>query len=434
MHPVESNKNVTQTIMSKVRFIHTADLHLDTPFRGLTSWNQELAGKLKDSTFHSFHKIIDLCIKENVDFLIISGDIFDSQNKSLAAQLKFVSELRRLSDKGIATYFNCGNHDPLISWIGTIQLPEHVYRFDDTQTGCFTYYKNKEPLADIHGISYSSNAVRKNLAADFKLSDHPSPFSFAVLHGTVGAPGPHANYAPFKIKDVINKGFDYWALGHIHKKQVVRDSQPAIVYPGNPQGRDFGETGIKGCYLVEIDKEKHPSIDFIPTQFIRFEEVYINLSGEQDIGKLPDKINKSIHNIQNYNEKDSYILRVNLSGRTTLHNKIVRHEEREQLIDYFNEGQLNQNHFIWIDQITTSTYPDIDIEQIGKGADFTAEILKVFDKYENDKRQVMQMIRDLEAEFSYQAKKEIKELTMSEQAEVLEKAKWMLLDQLLRHQ
>lgn len=418
--------------MAKVRFIHTADLHLDTPFKGLASWNQELAGKLKDATFHSFHKIIDTCIKEKADFLIISGDIFDSENKSLAAQLKFVSELKRLSDQRIATYFNCGNHDPLVSWIGTIRLPEHVYRFDDTKTEYFTYYKNKEPLADIHGISYGSNAVRKNLAADFKLSDHPSPFSVAVLHGTIGAPGPHENYAPFKIKDVVNKGFDYWALGHIHKRQVIRDSQPAIVYPGNPQGRDFGEAGIKGCYLVELDEGKNPSLDFIPTQFIRFEEANIDLSGEQEIGKLPDKISKSMHNIQNYNEKDSYILRINLSGRTAFHNKIVKQEEREQLIDYFNEGQLNQDHFVWIDQITTSTYPDIDMEQIGKGADFTGEILKVFDKYEKNKKQVMQMFRDLETEFSYQATRETKELTVSEKAEIFEKAKWMLLDQLLR--
>ncbi len=418
--------------MSEVRFIHTADLHLDTPFRGLASWNQELAEKLKDATFRSFHKIMDICIKEKADFLIISGDIFDSENKSLAAQLKFVSELKRLSDQGIATYFNCGNHDPLGSWIGTIQLPEHVYRFDDAKTGYFTHYKNKKPLVDIHGISYGSKAVRRNLAADFKLSDHPAPFSVAVLHGTVGIPGPHENYAPFKTKDVVNKGFDYWALGHIHKRKVVRDSQPAIVYPGNPQGRDFGETGTKGCYLVEIDEEKHPSISFIPTQFIRFEEVYIDLSGEQEIGKLPDKINKALHNIQNYNEKDSYILKINLMGRTALHNQIVRHEEHKQLIDYFNEGQLNEDHFVWIEQITTSTYPDIDIEQIGKGADFTAEILKVFTKYEKNKKQVMQMFRELETEFSYQAKRETKELTVSEQAAIFEKAKWMLLDQLLR--
>ena len=115
--------------MPKVRFIHTADLHLDTPFKGLSRMNSDLSKRLKDATFRSFRKIIDLCSDKKVDFLIISGDIFDSENKSLAAQLRFVTELKSLSEKGIPVYFICGNHDPLKSWLDTIELPDKVIRF-----------------------------------------------------------------------------------------------------------------------------------------------------------------------------------------------------------------------------------------------------------------------------------------------------------------
>ena len=305
--------------MTKVKFLHTADLHLDTPFKGLSIWNSDLASKLKDATFESFRKIINLCLKEKVDFLVISGDIFDSENKSLAAQLKFVSNIKRLSDKGIPTYFICGNHDPLSSWLDTLQMPKNVFRFDSSKVEKFTYKKDNISIADIYGISYQNKVVKKNLALKYKLSTNPSPISIAILHGTIGAAGPHENYAPFNVEDVVNKNYDYWALGHIHKRQIIHKSNPTIVYSGNPQGRDFGETGAKGCYLVEINEVNSPLIKFIPTQHIRFEKVEVDLSDENKIDCLSDKIEEAKDNIADFDENVSYILRITLKGRTPLH-------------------------------------------------------------------------------------------------------------------
>ena len=139
--------------MTKIKFIHTADLHLDTPFKGLSNWNSELAGKLKNATFAAFRNIVDLCLREHVDFLLISGDTFDSENRSLAAQLKFVSELKRLSDNGVRVYFICGNHDPLNAWLEDLQMPENVFRFNAEEVENFTFPKNGRSIADIYGIS-----------------------------------------------------------------------------------------------------------------------------------------------------------------------------------------------------------------------------------------------------------------------------------------
>ena len=125
--------------MASIRFIHTADLHLDTPFKGLSNWNSDLASRLKDATFKSFNRIVDLCISENVDFFVISGDIFDSQNKSLSAQLKFIGEIKRLSDLEIPTYFICGNHDPLSSWLDSLEMPKNVIRYDSNNVKFFTF-------------------------------------------------------------------------------------------------------------------------------------------------------------------------------------------------------------------------------------------------------------------------------------------------------
>ncbi len=420
--------------MTKVKFIHTADLHLDTPFKGLSHWNSDLASKLKDATFKSFKKIVDLCLQEKVDFLVISGDIFDSENKSLAAQLKFVTELKRLSEKEIPTYFICGNHDPLSSWLEILQMPENVFRFSSTEVERLTYQKSNQPIADIYGTSFQNKIVKNNLAHSYQLiNSNPSPISIAVLHGTVGTPGPHEDYAPFKIEDITDKGFDYWALGHIHKRQIVQEKNPTIVYPGNSQGRDFGETGTKGCYLIEITQNEAPKIKFVPTHLIRFEEIQVDLTGKDKIDELRDSLQEAITNLDDYEENTNYILRIIFKGRSSLHSNLNKPGEIEQLLELFNEGQLNQSNSIWIDRIDIKTQPNIDLEQVKKGTDFTAEILKSFEKVEANPENLTELIKSMGGELSnYQVKQEFIELSDNEYKEMIEKAKWMLLDQLIK--
>lgn len=421
--------------MTKFRFIHTADLHLDTPFKGLSSWNSDLADRLRDATFKSFKNIIDACLRENVDFLLICGDIFDCENKSLAAQIKFVTELKRLSQNRIPTYFICGNHDPLSSWLDILQLPENVFRFGTSKVENYTYKKNNTPIADIYGVSFQNKVVKENLAIRYELSNNPCPIAIAILHGTIGTAGPHENYAPFRLEDVISKTVDYWALGHIHKREIIHESSPTIVYPGNPQGRDFGETGAKGCYLVEINAGDTPQIEFMPTQLIRFEEVEVVLSEEDKINHLADRIEEAKDTIYDYDENASYILRITLKGRTSLHSQLNKPGEIKQLLDHFNEGQLNQANFTWIDQINSNTHPDIEIDQLRKGTDFPAEILKKFTEYEENSEKLQELFQSIDEELvSPQSKRELMKLSELEQNEILENAKWMLLDQLIRQE
>jgi exonuclease SbcD len=420
--------------MPKIKFIHTADLHLDTPFKGLSNLNADLANKLKDATFKSFKRIIDLCIERKVDFLIISGDIFDSENKSLRAQKEFISEITRLSNQGIHTYFNCGNHDLLNSWLDILQLPDNVYRFGCDNVESITYTKNGSSIADIYGISFEKKEVRKNTAAKYKLNDNPSPISIAVHHGTIGKAGIHENYAPFKIEDIINQKFDYWALGHIHTRQVIHEAEPMIVYPGNPQGRDFGETGAKGCYLIEIESGLKPIAEFIPTQLIRFEIINIDLTEETTINVLSKKIEDASKVIDNYDENVSYILRIVLTGRTLLHTHLRKPGELDELIKSFNDEQLFQSNFIWIDRIDLRTQSIIPIDEIKKRNDFPADVLKIFEEYENNSKDLAQLIEIAEIDFlSHLAKKELtSSFTEIEQKEILEKAKWILLDELIK--
>lgn len=416
--------------MKRIKFIHTADLHIDTPFRSLSSINRELAERLKNATLRSFEKIVDLCISEQADFLLVSGDIFDSESKSLAAQLKFVSGLQRLSDKGIYTYIICGNHDPLESWMKNLALPKKVVRFGSSKVEDAVFERNGKPMVRICGISYRTNKENRDLADKYKLEAPSLPFSIALLHGTVGNPGPHASYCSFRIDDIAKKGFDYWALGHIHKKQIIRRYDPAVVYPGNPQGRDFGETGDRGCYLVEMTEDSRPEIQFIPTQEIRFEQVDIDLKGISKINDLSGLLENAKTDIPDIDEESSYILRIVLKGRTPLHVILNNAEQIEEVRNNLNEGKLSEEYFTWIDSIFVETQPYIDVAKLRQGNDFTAEVLKVLEQVRADE---LFAETEKEAKLPGVARKFIS-VNEDDKEKIMEKVKWMLLDQLVKNE
>jgi DNA repair protein SbcD/Mre11 len=430
--------------MLGIKFIHTADLHLDTPFTGLSQWNPELAGKLKNATFNSFGRIVELCIREEVDFLLVAGDTFNSKNQSLAAQLKFVNELKKLSDNGIACYFVCGNHDPLSSWMDQLQLPANVHRFDGKEAQTVTFQKNGRPLADIYGISFETESVYANLAQKIihcrmGKSDH-APFQVAIMHGTAGSQGVHKNYAPFSLDEVAGQNFDYWALGHVHKRQVLRAQNPAVVYPGNPQGRDFGETGSRGCCLVEIQEGAAPDIRFVPTQVIRFEELAVDMSGEDSINGLQARIEEAVNALEHHGplhapeHNDSgvnLVVRLVLKGQTSLHGHLNGPGEVEHLLQVFNEGQLSRDTFTWYDSIRLETGPELDLDQIRQGSDFPAEVLKQAEAMAADPQQMANFFLKANEDFGTpQIRRELAELTEEDWQEMAEKAKWMLLENL----
>ncbi len=416
--------------MPQVKFIHTADLHLDTPFKGLSQINKQLAVKIKDATLKAFESIIDKCISERVDFLLIAGDIFDRESQSLGSQIKFVEQLQRLSNKGIFTYFICGNHDPLCSWMNNLDLPENVFRFSSSEVERLTYSKEGTHLADIYGISYQDKALTENISLKYKLSENRSPFSIALLHGNLAGNAAHGNYAPCTIADLENSQFDYWALGHIHSTQIVKMAEPAIVYPGNPQGRDFGERGQKGCFLVELKTSQIPRLSLIPTQLIRFEQIEIDLTDVTNNSELTDRITIGIENIPDLNEEDSAIIRLTLKGRTSMH--LILSENSESLLENLNEGILNSQSFKFIDRIKVDTQPEINLDELKNGNDFIAEILKEIDDVFLNEDKKKQLLESLSNEMiGSQLKKELKHINEDDKAEILNKAKFVLLDKLL---
>lgn len=278
--------------MTKLSFIHAADLHLDSPFKGLSDLPDEIFSAVKESTFVAFEKLIEEAIQRKVDFILLVGDLFDHERQSLKAQVHLRDGFEKLKEHGIYVYLSYGNHDFLRGNIYPITYPDNVFIFKEENVTSFTYEKDEKKLAKIYGFSYENRAVYENKAAQFELNDETIPFHIASLHGTLHGNKTHDPYAPFQLSDLQSEMFDYWALGHIHERAELSKSPP-IIYPGNIQGRHRNETGEKGCYFIELSKH-HTNTTFIPLQAIQFESVTVDISPCENMDQLESTLKNAL--------------------------------------------------------------------------------------------------------------------------------------------
>ncbi|MGE7761151.1 metallophosphoesterase family protein [Peribacillus sp. NPDC097895] len=259
-----------------MKFIHAADLHLDTPFSGLKDLPLSILKELRESPFKAFQKIINEAIYHRVDFIVLSGDLFDGENRSLRTQVRFRTEMEKLEQHQIPAYIIHGNHDHLSgSWI-TVKLPDNVYVFSG-QTEVKTFEKTDGTTVHLYGFSYPRRHVRERMIETY-IKAEGADYHIGLLHGNLEGHSEHSPYSPFSLKELAAKDFDYWALGHIHKHQVVSED-PLVIYSGNIQGRNRKECGVKGCLLVELDGDTKRH-SFIETSEVIWDSVTIKPSAD----------------------------------------------------------------------------------------------------------------------------------------------------------
>lgn len=263
--------------MSTIRFIHTADLHLDSPFKGMTGLPAERLATLRDSTFTAFANLIRYAVETKPDFVLIVGDIYDGEDRSLRAQMKFHEGMEQLHAAGIPVFMSHGNHDHLAGNWTRFELPPNVHVFGgDVEEVRLTI---RGQAVSIYGFSYKERHVRSKMVDGYPVAQDHDAIHIGMLHGSLAGDETHAVYAPFTKSDLLAKHYDYWALGHIHLRQQLHE-EPPIVYPGNVQGRHRNEAGVKGFYEVELSKTG-VSLQFIPTSALVFGRVDVSCAGLQ---------------------------------------------------------------------------------------------------------------------------------------------------------
>jgi DNA repair protein SbcD/Mre11 len=379
----------------QLKFIHAADLHLGSPFKGLSGISPKLGDRLRKASFDAYDRLIKTAISEKVDFVLIAGDSFDSGSGDLRAQYRFVSGMQQLRDAEIPVYLITGNHDPLDKWSDSLKLPDNVFRFSGEKPETYTFTKKGEPAALIIGMSYAQQEVKENLTTRYPDGDR-NLLSIALLHGNFGSESGHQPYSPFGMDDLRRKSeVDYWALGHIHKREVISDQSPLAVYPGNIQGRHFNEEGDKGCYLVEYDGKKCTELDFVPLSDFIFKRVTIDCNGIGDLGAFSEMTDELVRQWQGELDGKNLLLKPTLSGMTELFVRFQNQEELDELIDSINGKYAAGSPVVYFERPANRTLPVLDLEERKQSNDFFADLLRDFSALLTDQSEADEIIAEI---------------------------------------
>jgi DNA repair exonuclease SbcCD nuclease subunit len=414
------------------KFIHAADIHLDSPMHKLDFYEGAPVGEFRQATRRAFENLIQLAISENAAFVVIAGDLYDGDWKDYNTGLYLVSQMSRLRDAGISVFIVTGNHDAASNITKTLRFPDNVKIFPSDRPATF---QMENPRVAIHGQGFASPAVKKDLA-----NAYPMPvegfYNIGLLHTCATGREGHEPYAPCFPEDLKNKGYDYWALGHVHNHEVI-EKHPHIVFSGNIQGRHPRETGSKGCVLVTVGHSHETEIEFISIDVVRWAIAEVDAEGAESGYDILDRVRKKLENLLEENDGMPLAARVYISGKTAAHGEIFSDLER-----WMNEirsiAMDTGNGRIWVEKIKVGTrLPDSgQILEQKEGA--IGELLKLFDELTaetNVHPDLINELADLERKLPRELKILGESLKFSDSSwmkDTLEQVRPMLVKRLLR--
>lgn len=341
------------------RFVHAADLHLDTPFAGLGRSAPWLREALQGASLTAFDRLVQLAVDESAAFMVWAGDVFDHTAPSLRAQLALRDGLETLRQHGILVFWAHGNHDPYEALSTHIKWPDNLHRFPPDQVTHVSVPKpgrRHGPLCEVYGISYPTESVTESYAARFRRSDRAS-WAMAVLHGNVGGQPGHDNYAPAALGDLTANAFDYWALGHVHHRQVLSEN-PWVVYPGNLQGRHPRETDPKGAYVGAVDESGHTTLEFHSLAPVTWQFVTCDVSGLALVDEVEDALISQLADLRPTAGEQGMLVRVQLTGRSRELARVPP-DDWGALAERLSSGGPGSGTFTWVEAIQSHVRPPL---------------------------------------------------------------------------
>ncbi|WP_432542707.1 metallophosphoesterase family protein [Kineococcus sp. SYSU DK002] len=285
---------MTERLPGSVRVVHAADVHLDSPLRGLRRLGDDaVADTLRAATRGALEALVALCEDQRADALLLAGDLYDGTWHDYATGRFFTRQVQRLADSGIKVFVVSGNHDAESQITHSLTLPPNVHRFGVDSPG--TVVEEHLGLA-VHGQGYRTRAVSSNLAAGYP-REVPGVVNVGLLHATVDGSrsgGEHERYAPCSVADLTALGYEYVALGHVHAREVLATGRTTVAYSGNLQGRHPRETGAKGAYVVDLVPGEPAALTFHALDVARWESLEVDVTGAADVadvvGVLRDRL------------------------------------------------------------------------------------------------------------------------------------------------
>lgn len=361
-----------------MRFLHAADLHIDSPLRGLETYEGAPADRIRSATREAFENLVTLAIDECVAFVVLAGDLFDGKWPDIRTGLWTANQFRRLERADIPVYLIRGNHDAVSEVRQRVRWPAIVREFPVDQAATFV----DEALGvALHGRGFATREVAEDLAAGYP-DPNPELFNIGVLHTSLTGDPEHDTYAPTTEDVLVLRGYDYWALGHIHARRTVRE-EPRIEFPGNTQGRHVKETGAKGALLVTVHERQVESVEFRSLDVLRWHVADVELTSESDLDDLFSRVSTALYECHEVADDRFSAIRIRIRGACACHSQLTRASQLEEVIAEIRSLAASIHSDIWIEKVIVETTPPVDIEQMRRSADLMGDLLRTIDQLAN---------------------------------------------------
>jgi DNA repair exonuclease SbcCD nuclease subunit len=334
------------------RFVHAADIHLDSPLRSLALRDADLAELIGNATRRAFVRIIDLCLEEQVDALLIAGDLYDGEQTSMKTARFLAEQLRRLDEASIRVFIIRGNHDALSKITKELVLPNSVKVFAGRAEAVEIDRAPSHVPVVIHGLSFAQPHAPESLLGKYRPSVEGA-VNIGLLHTSLAGTAGHDLYSPCSLADLERTGFRYWALGHVHKRSAV-EGACTIVMPGIPQGRDINEAGPKSVTLVTIHDDGSVLLEERDTSIAQFERVSIDASGLEDWRDLVSAIARGLEKARDVVRSEHLVTRLQVSGATPLGWRILRDAE---MLKTEADERASIVGSCWVEKLEISCHP-----------------------------------------------------------------------------
>jgi len=340
-----------------LKFIHAADVHLDSPLLGLQHYEGAPIEELRGATRQAFLNLINLAISENVEFVLIAGDLYDGDWKDHKTGLFFAKQMTKLRDANIPVFLIKGNHDAASQITRNLRLPNNVKVFSVNEPESIRLNES----VVVHGQGYATRAVTEDLSINYpeRLSDY---FNIGLLHTSLDGREGHDNYSPCSLQGLIAKDYDYWALGHVHNREVLCED-PWVIFPGNIQGRHIREQGAKGCTLVTVEDGRVITIEHHDLDVLRWTQCHVDAKGADTADDVLDRIKSKLQDEIDNSDGRTLAIRIEIVGVCKAHSHLT-----------VNTDEWNNNIYaiaidiggeqIWIEKIIWKTQLEANLTEL----------------------------------------------------------------------
>jgi exonuclease SbcD len=408
-----------------MKFLHAADIHLDSPLEGLERYEGAPVDLIRGATRRALENLVELAVDEQVDFVVIAGDLYDGDWRDFNTGMFFVRQMARLSEAGITVSLIAGNHDAASTMTRKLRLPANpdgtgmMFSHEQAET------RRLEHLGvAIHGRSFANQAEIRNMVPDY-----PQPiarwFNLGMLHTSLNGSEEHDTYAPCTPTELRSKGYDYWALGHIHKRSLLPSDgvplgSPPIVYSGNIQGRHTRETGPRGCFLVSVDERQRVELEFRTLDVFRWEICAVSCINAASADQVLEQFREQLKSLIRQHAHRPLGVRVILNGASKAHQELTSHRTRI-IAEIRSTATIVSDGHVWIEQVRIATsYPqeqEVSFDDQGP----LAELNRYLDELPNN----TVALEQLAAELKDLARKLPAELLLPPEGLLLDHTDWI---------